>query len=506
MLDKVDFDKKKLDKKQYKEERDELVNKLIVLQERAKQEGVGMVVLFEGWNGAGKGSRISDILYHLDARATSVYVTEDLDTEEAQKLHSINRWITGYYPLLQNFWKALGPRGNITFFDRGWYTTLGQSLLYDPPFTQVEAFLYEDAAKEANKMKTDMLYHAVDSFESQLVDDGYLVKKFFLHISEDTMEDRLRTLASNPNTAWRVDEGDLAQLNDYDRMYKIYDKMLDKTDFDYAPCDSCLNAEDRRRVNLTVLRELVSAYEDALSKGEDKAAKEAAEKAAANSAGQGQQKEWVDERKRTPEEQAKIEAENEAEAARQHKAAPKRSKEFKILKDYPRIEEIRTDLHLGDDTQYKKKLKKQQKRLNELETLMYQKRIPLIIMYEGSDAAGKGGNIKRIAQALDARAYTIFPSPAPTKPELMHPFLWRYWTRLPKAGHVGIYDRSWYGRVLVERVEGFASDEEWSRAYDEDQRVRTRADELGRHPGEVLGEHVPRRAAGALRGPRAEPR
>lgn len=466
MLDKVDFDKKKLDKKQYKEERDELVNKLIVLQERAKQEGVGMVVLFEGWNGAGKGSRISDILYHLDARATSVYVTEDLDTEEAQKLHSINRWITGYYPLLQNFWKALGPRGNITFFDRGWYTTLGQSLLYDPPFTQVEAFLYEDAAKEANKMKTDMLYHAVDSFESQLVDDGYLVKKFFLHISEDTMEDRLRTLASNPNTAWRVDEGDLAQLNDYDRMYKIYDKMLDKTDFDYAPW-IVLNAEDRRRVNLTVLRELVSAYEDALSKGEDKAAKEAAEKAAANSAGQGQQKEWVDERKRTPEEQAKIEAENEAEAARQHKAAPKRSKEFKIQKDYPRIEEIRTDLHLGDDTQYKKKLKKQQKRLNELETLMYQKRIPLIIMYEGSDAAGKGGNIKRIAQALDARAYTIFPSPAPTKPELMHPFLWRYWTRLPKAGHVGIYDRSWYGRVLVERVEGFASDEEWSRAYDE---------------------------------------
>ncbi len=466
MLDKVDFDKKKLDKKQYKEERDELVNKLIVLQERAKQEGVGMVVLFEGWNGAGKGSRISDILYHLDARATSVYVTEDLDTEEAQKLHSINRWITGYYPLLQNFWKALGPRGNITFFDRGWYTTLGQSLLYDPPFTQVEAFLYEDAAKEANKMKTDMLYHAVDSFESQLVDDGYLVKKFFLHISEDTMEDRLRTLASNPNTAWRVDEGDLAQLNDYDRMYKIYDKMLDKTDFDYAPW-IVLNAEDRRRVNLTVLRELVSAYEDALSKGEDKAAKEAAEKAAANSAGQGQQKEWVDERKRTPEEQAKIEAENEAEAARQHKAAPKRSKEFKILKDYPRIEEIRTDLHLGDDAQYKKKLKKQQKRLNELETLMYQKRIPLIIMYEGSDAAGKGGNIKRIAQALDARAYTIFPSPAPTKPELMHPFLWRYWTRLPKAGHVGIYDRSWYGRVLVERVEGFASDEEWSRAYDE---------------------------------------
>ena len=93
--------------------------------------------------------------------------------------------------------------------------------------------------------------------------------------------------------------------------------------------------------------------------------------------------------------------------------------------------------------------------------------IPVLIIFEGWDAAGKGGNIKRVAQALDARAYTIFPSPAPTKPELLHPHLWRYWTRLPKAGHVGIYDRSWYGRVLVERVEGFASVSEWTRAYDE---------------------------------------
>ena len=98
---------------------------------------------------------------------------------------------------------------------------------------------------------------------------------------------------------------------------------------------------------------------------------------------------------------------------------------------------------------------------------MYQKRVPLILMFEGWDAAGKGGAIKRVAQALDARAYTIFPSPAPTKPELAHPHLWRYWTRLPKAGHVGIYDRSWYGRVLVERIEGFASTDEWARAYDE---------------------------------------
>ena len=89
------------------------------------------------------------------------------------------------------------------------------------------------------------------------------------------------------------------------------------------------------------------------------------------------------------------------------------------------------------------------------------------MVYEGWDAAGKGGNIKRVAQALDARVYSIFTSAAPTAEELKHPYLWRYWIRLPKAGHVGIYDRSWYGRVLVERVEGFASDYDWARAYDE---------------------------------------
>ena len=117
--------------------------------------------------------------------------------------------------------------------------------------------------------------------------------------------------------------------------------------------------------------------------------------------------------------------------------------------------------------EYKLQLKAEQERLRRIELEMYIRRVPMMIMYEGWDAAGKGGSIKRVAQALDARSYTIFPSPAPTKPELLHPHLWRYWTRLPKAGHVGIYDRSWYGRVLVERVEGFASTDQWSRAYEE---------------------------------------
>jgi polyphosphate kinase 2 (PPK2 family) len=152
-------------------------------------------------------------------------------------------------------------------------------------------------------------------------------------------------------------------------------------------------------------------------------------------------------------------------AQMQHAFAPRGSR-FPIVDTPPTVDGINHALTLAPDA-YKRQLKELQARLFRLENMMYQARIPLVIMYEGWDAAGKGGNIKRVAQALDARAYTIFPSPAPTKPELAHPHLWRYWQHLPKAGHVALFDRSWYGRVLVERVEELTPATRWSQGYDE---------------------------------------
>ncbi|MBO4352188.1 MAG: UDP-galactose-lipid carrier transferase [Eggerthellaceae bacterium] len=137
------------------------------------------------------------------------------------------------------------------------------------------------------------------------------------------------------------------------------------------------------------------------------------------------------------------------------------------MENYPQLDHLAEKPRIETQDEYRTQLKEEQARFRRLQEEMYRKRVPLMLMYEGWDAAGKGGNIKRVAQAIDARTYDIFPSPAPTKPELAHPHLWRYWTRLPEAGRVGIYDRSWYGRVLVERVEGFATPEQWSRAYDE---------------------------------------
>ena len=91
----------------------------------------------------------------------------------------------------------------------------------------------------------------------------------------------------------------------------------------------------------------------------------------------------------------------------------------------------------------------------------------MVIAYEGWDAAGKGGNIKRLASALDPRGYEVLPIASPTPDEITRHYLWRFWTRLPKTGHIAIFDRSWYGRVMVERLEGFCSAAEWQRAYDE---------------------------------------
>lgn len=460
MLDKIDFDVAPITKAEYKPVHDALVDRLVVLQQQAHSKGIGLVVLFEGWNGAGKGGRISDLLYNLDARATSVHVTENYDVKNAKKFRKNHYGATDYYPMMQQFWTALGMRGDMTLFDRGWYTTAIQELLYSNPDTSIDNLAIGD--KPSHEQISRYL-ESVESFERQLADDGYIVVKFFLHISEKTQKSRLKNLAQDPATSWRVEAEALKHLNDYKKNLELYEQLLPRTNYDFAPW-MVVNAEDKRRANLTIARTLVNALDEAVNKAPDAEAAAAAAKAVANSAGQGESSD-KDERTRTPEEQAEVRAANEAAAATQAALAPKESR-FKIVADYPTLKGV--DYHLRlDPADYKDALKKEQKRLYNLELEMYLQRVPLIIMYEGQDAAGKGGNIKRVAQALDARSYTIFPSPAPTKPELLHPTLWRYWTRLPKAGHVGIYDRSWYGRVLVERVEGFASPSEWGRAYDE---------------------------------------
>jgi polyphosphate:AMP phosphotransferase len=120
-----------------------------------------------------------------------------------------------------------------------------------------------------------------------------------------------------------------------------------------------------------------------------------------------------------------------------------------------------------DRAEYERRLDPLQKELRDLGLECYRRRIPTVVVYEGWDAAGKGGNIKRLTQEIDPRGYEVVPIAAPDTIEKSKHYLWRFWRSLPRHGHLAIYDRSWYGRVLVERVEGFASEAEWRRAYEE---------------------------------------
>lgn len=131
-----------------------------------------------------------------------------------------------------------------------------------------------------------------------------------------------------------------------------------------------------------------------------------------------------------------------------------------------KISELNLNLKL-EKKEYKKQLKQLQYEMLNIQQFLYNNKIGLIIAFEGMDAAGKGGAIKRLTQRLDPRGYLVHPISAPQPHELRYHYLQRFWRKLPQHGQIGIFDRSWYGRVLVERLEGFASEQEWNRAYNE---------------------------------------
>src|SRR6201994_615589 len=116
---------------------------------------------------------------------------------------------------------------------------------------------------------------------------------------------------------------------------------------------------------------------------------------------------------------------------------------------------------------YRVKIKEYQLRLLNLQLALMESKHSLLVVVEGPDAAGKGGAIKRLVEKLDPRTFRVYSIVKPTQEEYQHHYLWRFWTKLPPYGQIVIFDRSWYGRVLVERVEKFCTEQEWKRAYRE---------------------------------------
>jgi polyphosphate:AMP phosphotransferase len=253
-----------------------------------------------------------------------------------------------------------------------------------------------------------------NAFEKALADDGTLIIKLWLHISKEQQKKRFKELEKNPETRWRIGKRDWKHAEHYDAFRRTCERAIRETSTGEAPW-LVIDSADRRYRNVAVATHLLERIRSHAADREP------------------------------------------AHAPRQESA----------IEDPDTIlDRLDLGLTLSDEV-YEHELAALQGRLNRLSQQARRKQIGVTLVFEGADAAGKGGAIRRIMAALDARQARVIQIAAPSDEEKAHHYLWRFWRHLPRLGRFTIYDRSWYGRVLVERVEGFAREREWMRAYRE---------------------------------------
>ena len=323
-------------------------------------------------------------------------------------------------PFLWRFWRRTPSAERMAIFDRSWYRNLLDA--------QVTSSLGSKDLKKA--------YSDVRAFERQMRDGGTIILKFFLEVSKKEQATRLAALQNNPVTAWRVSDAVLQRHAKYKEYQEAVETMLEQTDLPDSPWLK-VASKNTNQATLKVLTNLVSTL-----------------------------------RKRVNE-------------VRQDVSPVPRSGLSKLpaFSHAPHLSKADLTSQLSKDS-YRELLEVRQRKIQELHHEVYRLRIPVVLVYEGWDAAGKGGNIRRLTERMDPRGYEVIPVSAPNDLEKAHHYLWRFWTEFPKAGHVTIFDRSWYGRVLVERVEGFCSEAEWKQAY----REINEMEENFRHFGTVMAK------------------
>jgi polyphosphate:AMP phosphotransferase len=340
-------------------------------------------------DGAGRGETVNLLNEWMDPRYIQTHGMGEPSDEELDR------------PMMWRFWRELPPKGRIGVFLGSWYTwpilnrVLGSSSAADL-----------DQSLERAKRFEEMLHH-----------EGAVVLKFWLHLSKEKQEKRLKMLEKNPNTKWRVSMRDWMHFKAYDKFQSVHESVIRHTSTAVAPW-IIVEGEDANYRSLTVGKVILETLRNRLSQ--------------------------------TP-------------AKPDHVSSPP------LLAPLDNMHILKAlDLSKSlDKKKFKEELEKYQGKLNYLTRDAKFKDMTVVIVFEGNDAAGKGGSIRRITGALDARYYQVNPVAAPTEEERAQPYLWRFWRRIPRKGRVSIFDRSWYGRVLVERVEGFCSENDWMRAYGE---------------------------------------
>jgi AMP-polyphosphate phosphotransferase len=307
-------------------------------------------------------------------------------------------------PRWWRFWRSLPARGRVGILFGSWYS--------EPIIRRVYGEI------KTSKLDTEM--DRVAFFEKMLADDGAVIVKLWFHLSKKAQRRRLKDLESDPKTHWRVLPSDWKHFKLYDKFTEVSERALRRTDAGHAPWH-LIEAADRRYRELTAGQILLQAIEAKLRELKQPRPAPAAAKTA--------------------------------------KAPARRGKAGITILDH-----VNLTLRLTDK-EYETQLEKWQTRLTRLAWTAWEKKVASVAVFEGWDAAGKGSAIRRVTAAMDPRLYRIIPIAAPTDEERARHYLWRFWRHLPRAGMTTIFDRSWYGRVLVERVEGFAREDEWRRAF-----------------------------------------
>lgn len=269
---------------------------------------------------------------------------------------------------------------------------------------------------EINQAFFDQRINQFNRFEAMLVNEGALILKFWFHLSKSGQKKRLKTLEKDPHTAWRVTRESWSRLKTYDKLQEVAAHLLRTTNTPWAPWTIVEGTDDHYR-SLTTGKVILEALQKRLADSQ----------------------------------------------VHNYLVAPPTFPKTDTLDVLTALDMTQT----LEKEKYKDRLATAQGRLAELIRSPEFQNSSLIVAFEGSDAAGKGGSIRRIAAAMDARHYQIIPIASPTEEERDQPYLWRFWRHIPKNGRVAIFDRTWYGRVLVERVEGLCTEADWLRAYAE---------------------------------------
>lgn len=389
MLDTLDLTLS-LDKESYKTQIEALMKELRSLQHTCREKKLPIIIVLEGWAAAGKGGLVKKMVGYMDPRGFAVHPIWPSTNEESR------------YPFLRRFWQKLPPQGSIGIFYHSWYTYV----LEDRLFGRLE------------EQEVPMAMRQINAFERQLVDNGAVMVKFWIHLSKKEIKQRLKQASEDELEAWRVRPEDWQQAKNYDTYRSLAEEMVIHTGTGSAPW-TLVEGDCKRWARVKVLSTVVASIKEALDR-------------------------------------LNIELPPVFTPSQTH-----------LEPTEPRpLAAVNLKVALSPED-YKTQLRHQQANLGQLQQILYQKQIPVLALFEGWDAAGKGGAIKRLTDILDPRSYEVNTFAAPTDEEKAHHYLWRFWRRLPAAGKLGIFDRSWYGRVLVERVEGFATELEWRRAYQE---------------------------------------